>query len=140
LAGHGIDQDGVIVGYLWRSSIDGAIGTAATLDLSTLSNGTHTIYFSALDDSGAWSTETITVLTVQPPVADDPLYQKMQDLDALVGDLQQQNTALALKIDQAYVALLGLGIVTVILVLALIAVVFMKKHPPSTGVATPPPA
>jgi N-acetylneuraminic acid mutarotase len=131
LVGHGSDSDGGIIAYQWRSSIDGAIGSTATLNASSLSNGTHTIYFSVQDNSGAWSPEASAVLMVQTQVTDDPIYQK-------VDDLQTENAALSQKIDQMYLVMLGLGIVTIILVLALMAVVFMRKRPPSMGAISPP--
>ena len=138
LVGHGADSDGSITAYQWRSSINGIVGSTASLDVSTLSNGTHTVYFSVEDNSGAWSPETSAVLTVQPLLTDDPLYQKMQDLNSTVSDLRRQNADLTQKLDQMYLALLGIGIVTIVLVLAAIAVVFMKKRPPQMGPTVPP--
>ena len=55
--GHGTDTDGTVVGYKWRSSIDGDLGTLATFDSSSLSEGEHTIYLTVQDNNGAWSEE-----------------------------------------------------------------------------------
>jgi N-acetylneuraminic acid mutarotase len=142
--GHGIDPDGSIIGYEWRSSINGVINTSATFNITTLSNGTHTIYFSVQDNSGAWSPEVTATVTVNKPLADDPLYQKLLDLNAQIGNLREQNanltdttSDLTKKVDMLTMELLGTSAVTIILVLALIAVVFMNKRkpPPATSPA-----
>ena len=62
--GHGTDSDGSIVGYSWRSSIDGDLGASASFSTSMLSIGTHTIYFKVKDDDNAWSEETAGTVTV----------------------------------------------------------------------------
>ncbi len=66
-AGHGIDSDGSVVAYSWRSSIDGQLSTSASFSLSTLSVGTHTIYFKVQDDASGWSLETSSSLVVSSP-------------------------------------------------------------------------
>ncbi|MEW5745599.1 MAG: hypothetical protein AB1805_09230 [Nitrospirota bacterium] len=63
-SGHGTDSDGTIAGYSWISSIDGQLSTAASFSSSSLSAGTHTIYFKVQDNAGAWSTEVSQTLTV----------------------------------------------------------------------------
>jgi hypothetical protein len=64
--GHGTDMDGTITAYNWRSTIDGELGTSSTISTSTLSVGTHTIYFEVQDNVEAWSTEDSMTLTVNP--------------------------------------------------------------------------
>ena len=66
--GHGTDSDGSVVAYNWRSSIDGQLSTSSsfTKPASELSVGTHTIYFKVQDDDGAWSTEDIEELVINP--------------------------------------------------------------------------
>ena len=67
--GHGTD-DGAVAGYLWRSSIDGELGTSDSFDTSTLSTGTHEIFFKVKDNHGAWSDEvTMTLLIHTRPAA-----------------------------------------------------------------------
>ncbi len=71
-AGHGTDANGTVVAYRWRSSIDGEIGTTASFQSSTLSEGTHTIYLKVQDNNGAWSKEVqgtvkITASAVSTP-------------------------------------------------------------------------
>ena len=65
-SGHGNDLDGSIVAYEWRSSIDGQLSTSSSFSTSSLSTGTHTIYFKVQDNAGAWSTEDTGTLTVNP--------------------------------------------------------------------------
>ena len=65
LSGHGDDQDGSVVAYRWISSIDGPFGNAATVTVSNLSLGTHTIYFEVQDDNQEWSTQASQTLTIE---------------------------------------------------------------------------
>jgi parallel beta-helix repeat protein len=66
--GHGVDPDGgSITEYNWRSSRDGQLSTSRTFSTSTLSVGTHTIYFKVKDDEGDWSTEDTGTLLITPP-------------------------------------------------------------------------
>lgn len=62
--GTGTDTDGTVTAYNWRSSIDGPLSIAASFTTSSLSPGTHTIYFKVRDNDGAWSEEVSTTLTV----------------------------------------------------------------------------
>ena len=64
--GHGVD-DGTIVGWQWTSSIDGVLGSAADLSLSSLSTGTHTIRFRVQDNEGQWSDYATATLVVNDP-------------------------------------------------------------------------
>ncbi|MFH0815269.1 MAG: PKD domain-containing protein [Methanobacteriota archaeon] len=54
--GLGTDSDGSIVKYRWVSSLDGDIGSQASLATNMLSSGNHEIFFSVMDDAGEWST------------------------------------------------------------------------------------
>jgi hypothetical protein len=81
--GHGISSTGQIIGYNWRSSINGDLSKQATFSTTTLSAGSHTVWFSVQDNYGNWSQEigtnvivlahggptkmTINVFTVSPP-------------------------------------------------------------------------
>ncbi len=62
--GLGSDADGTIVGYNWTSDIDGYLGNASTLALSSLSVGNHTITLRVLDDNGSWSANATAILIV----------------------------------------------------------------------------
>lgn len=65
--GHGVDPDGgAIAAYNWRSSIDGQLSTAASFKTSSLSEGTHTIWFKVQDSGGAWSKEVSCTVVVLP--------------------------------------------------------------------------
>jgi len=63
-SGSGSDSDGSIIGYNWRSNIDGQLSTADSFITSSLSSGTHTIYFKVKDNNGVWSTEKSSQLVV----------------------------------------------------------------------------
>ncbi|MGD8505605.1 MAG: kelch repeat-containing protein, partial [Candidatus Bathyarchaeota archaeon] len=101
--GHGSDSDGHIKAYRWRSSINETIGTASTFSVSTLADGTHTIYFSVKDNSDAWSEEATAIVVVNKPITEDPVYQELLGLNETlheeIDDLTQQNTNLETKVD-----------------------------------------
>jgi len=67
--GHGTDADGTVVGYEWRSSIDGILSTAPSFTSTSLSDGTHTIYLRVVDNTNLWSPEVSTNVTVNPKAA-----------------------------------------------------------------------
>jgi nitrous oxidase accessory protein len=55
---HGIGSDDVqITAFQWRSSIDGILSNQQTFTSSSLSVGTHIIYFKVRDNEGEWSNE-----------------------------------------------------------------------------------
>jgi len=139
--GHGSDPDGSIADYKWRSSIDGVISTGATLNTTSLSEGTHNIYFSVKDNSGTWSPEASATVIVNAPITEDPLYQKIQEandeLDDRIGALEQQNTNLTntannliQKVDMLTMLLAGMSVVTIILVIVTIMLVIRGKPKP----------
>ena len=65
--GYGLDTDGYIVAYSWRSSRDGIISTSPTFSSSNLSIGYHIIYFKVKDNNGRWSKEDITDVRITEP-------------------------------------------------------------------------
>lgn len=56
-AGNGSDEDGDVVRFEWRSSIDGVFynGTESTTIERNLSVGNHTVYLRVMDDNDTWS-------------------------------------------------------------------------------------
>lgn len=71
--GHGTDVDGEIIGYEWRSDIDGMLSTIASFSTTSLSVGTHKISFRVLDNQNLWSavesgTVTIIVEAAKPVI------------------------------------------------------------------------
>jgi hypothetical protein len=66
-SGHGSDPDGYIVEYNWRSSLDGQLSGSQSFSTSSLSVGTHTIYFDVKDNDGLWSEEATATLEIGPP-------------------------------------------------------------------------
>ena len=61
--GHGVDPDGNITEYIWRSDKDGVLGNAPEIDV-LLSPGIHRITFMVKDDRGVWSRPVSTNITV----------------------------------------------------------------------------
>ncbi len=53
--GHGTDNEGAVVAWMWESDLDGELGDSASFTASFLSEGTHTISFSVRDEDGLWS-------------------------------------------------------------------------------------
>ena len=64
--GHGTDVGGTVVAYSWRSDKDGILSTSPSFSTSTLSAGTHYIYFKVQDNQGAWSNEPYRIVNVLP--------------------------------------------------------------------------
>ncbi|MCC5848328.1 MAG: immunoglobulin domain-containing protein [Verrucomicrobia bacterium] len=61
-------EDGDISSQVvWTSSIDGALGTGASLSLSTLSLGTHTLTASAQGSGGVTATSSVSITIQEPP-------------------------------------------------------------------------
>jgi hypothetical protein len=71
--GHGVDPDGNIGAYNWRSSLDGDLSNEASFKTSSLSQGTHTIWFKVQDDGGEWSKEILTTVIVVPVGVGQPV-------------------------------------------------------------------
>lgn len=63
--GHGTD-DGTIHGWEWKSNKDGILSNSEDFETSSLSIGTHTIYFKVKDDQGEWSSEDSSSLIINP--------------------------------------------------------------------------
>jgi hypothetical protein len=73
--GHGTAPSGTITAYLWRSSIDGDLGSTANFDTAQLSPGKHIVLFSVQDSAGNWSLETqgtVNVITEAAGGTGDP--------------------------------------------------------------------
>jgi PKD repeat protein len=62
--GSGTDSDGTITGFSWRSSRDGQLSSSASFSDTSLSVGTHTIFFKVQDNSGKWSPEVSASLEI----------------------------------------------------------------------------
>jgi len=73
LTGHGIDPDGTIGAYSWQSSLDGDLSTSASFTTSSLSPGTHTIWFKVQDDDGEWSKQVLATVIVVPREVGQPV-------------------------------------------------------------------
>jgi hypothetical protein len=84
LTGHGIDPDGVIGAYSWQSSLDGDLSTSASFTTSSLSPGTHTIWFKVQDDDGEWSKQVLATVIVVPLGAAKPV---VNSFDASPGSI-----------------------------------------------------
>jgi hypothetical protein len=62
--GHGVSSTGQIAAYSWRSNVNGDLSQLATFDTSSLTAGTHTIWFRVQDNYGNWSQEVSTNVNV----------------------------------------------------------------------------
>jgi parallel beta-helix repeat protein len=71
-SGMGADPDGSIIDYNWRSSINGQLSTNPSFSTSSLSSGSHIIYFRVQDNDGEWSIEKTASITVLPPPNQKP--------------------------------------------------------------------
>jgi parallel beta-helix repeat protein len=60
------DPEDYITAYNWRSSKDGQISTKNSDSISSLSIGTHTLYFKVMDNHGKWSSEKTVQIIVNP--------------------------------------------------------------------------
>jgi len=63
-SGEGADTDGYITGYAWRSSKGDNLPETSSFSITTLTVGTHTIYFKVQDNDGDWSSEKTVTLTI----------------------------------------------------------------------------
>jgi len=75
--GIGMDSNGIIIEFRWRSNKDGIISTKPSFTRSNLSIGIHIIYFKVKNDHGEWSDEDSCKLIINsniqkennPPIA-----------------------------------------------------------------------
>ena len=88
--GHGTDTDGTVVAYRWRSNLDDALSTTANFESSSLSSGTHIIYFKVQDNNGTWSTEVRKDLTISDSVVNAPA---INSFNANPGSISSGGTA-----------------------------------------------
>jgi len=135
-SGHGADVDGSIMSYRWSSSLDGLLSTQREFSSSSLRKGTHTIYFSVQDNSGAWSPQVTATLTIEEAATSDPLLQKISELNQSLNNLKQQNANMtnnlnSLKgmVDLMTWAILGTSIIILVLVVALISAIYYPPRP-----------
>jgi hypothetical protein len=68
-AGQGTDADGEVVGYRWRSDLDGELSRSPTFQTDSLSLGPHVIDFMVQDNNDAWSSPAHASVTVVPASA-----------------------------------------------------------------------
>ena len=61
--GIGID-DGTVVDYNWKSSVEGFLSNKSSFTTTSLSNGIHMIYFKVKDNVGFWSEEVFTTVII----------------------------------------------------------------------------
>lgn len=148
-SGHGTDSDGSVAAYQWRSSLNGTLSTSASFSTSTLVEGTHMIYFSVQDNSGAWSNEAIATVNVNKPITEDPTYQQIQtmansltqqntELKTKVDTLTEQNAnltdnvnSLTQKLDTTTMMLLGANIVIIVLGGITVAMIYLSRRKPA---------
>src|SRR4030042_1037740 len=71
--GHGVDPDGSIAAYQWQSSLDGDLSIYPSFETSSLSQGTHSVWFRVQDDRGEWSKQVLTTVIVVPKETGQPI-------------------------------------------------------------------
>jgi hypothetical protein len=90
-SGHGIDADGQIMAYSWRSTINGEISTSQSFETSSLSAGKHTVWFKVQDDRGDWSNE-ISVNIAVTPLGNRPPVIEVFEADPSTINMGKQST------------------------------------------------
>ncbi len=112
--GHGTDADGTVVGYRWRSSIDGDLSALSSFD-AQLSPGNHVIYLMVQDIHGNWSDEVSSSIVVSDaaptptPDAEEP--PVVNSLAATPGEIDAGGTsALAWDVSGAESVTIDYGI------------------------------
>jgi hypothetical protein len=65
-SGHGTDEDGTIVAYMWESNRDGHLSDDDSFTISSLSEGTHTIFFKVKDNTDTWSEAVSETIKINP--------------------------------------------------------------------------
>ncbi len=115
LSGHGVDE-GSIIRYVWRSSVDGEIynGTESSFSIHTLSSGNHTIYFKVQNDDLDWSEEDTLPLVVNQSTNDS--IEKGEEDDNILDPLFE---------DIGPIPLIGYG--GILLIIAVVAIAGMKR-------------
>ncbi|UCE72897.1 MAG: PKD domain-containing protein, partial [Methanomassiliicoccales archaeon] len=85
-AGHGSD-DGNIIAYNWRSTIDGFLSDFSSFNSAALSIGQHEIYLRVQDDDGVWSLEDFILLRINqiPTAIIDPISPHLANGGDIVG-------------------------------------------------------
>ena len=68
-SGQGTDADGEVVGYSWRSDLDGELSRLPAFQTDSLSVGVHVIDFMVQDNNDAWSDRVHGPVNVLPAVA-----------------------------------------------------------------------
>lgn len=71
--GHGVDPDGSIAAYNWQSSLDGDLSIYPSFETSSLSQGTHSVWFKVQDDGGEWSKQVLTTVIIVPRETGQPV-------------------------------------------------------------------
>ena len=64
--GHGTD-DGTIINWEWKSSIQGVLASSKNYQSSSLSTGTHTISYRVMDNDAIWSDYDYKTLKINQP-------------------------------------------------------------------------
>ncbi len=111
-SGSGSDPDGSIIAYNWISSKDGQLSISNAFGTSSLSQGTHTVYFKVKDNSGSWSSEISKMLTISPQEQTktvsllDPANKKRDSVDISTLPIAVQNIVKAYSKEGEYIYVL----------------------------------
>ena len=91
MSGSATDYDGIVINYLWHSSLDGNISSMNNFTISNLSMGLHLISFSVQDNEDRWS----ALATMQIGVGDFPDVSILSinlcvDIEDCIIDLEEE--------------------------------------------------
>ncbi len=110
-SGYGTDVEGEVVGYRWRSNIDGELSSQPSFQTNSLSVGDHIIYFMVKDDSDEWSDEVTGTVRVQAPVVTPPTINSFESSVSIVPP--RDNVSLSWDVSHADTVSIDQGIGTV---------------------------
>lgn len=116
--GNGTDEDGIVTGYQWRSSIDGILNNSKNFNTSNLSPGKHAIYLKVKDNDSEWSDEVNSTVSI---------------------NLSQETTTPAAppqKVNNIITIGIVAGTVTLIVLIPVFYIITVRKAPTKKGLVS----
>ena len=111
-SGQGTDTDGEVVGYRWRSDLDGELSRLPAFQTDSLSAGVHVIDFMVQDNNDAWSDRALGSVKVLP--AGDAVMARVTNFEALPPTIEPgESVTLSWNVSDATSVSIDQGIGTV---------------------------